>query len=273
MSILARLFGLLYIISLKLYPAKFRTDFSEEMQYVFTEASREAGNSAGKMVALCLRELLDLPGSVMREHLQARKWRLAMSQKYDHLRKQFLIWILANTLAFGALGASLLLFPSIMSISSIVAITLLISIPICLSQWLALRRLFPASPLWILTIFAGLLLAYVFNKAISEGLWLTIDDESIAVLTLVYLVIGFAIGLPQWLILRQWFSKSSIWLLGSSLGVALGFWLVLATNLIHWSEIVSYFVVVLLYASATGLVLVRLLSHHHKSRVSVVNTL
>ena len=273
MSNLVRFFGLLYNISLKLYPAKFRTDFSEEMQYTFAEASQEVGYSAAKVLALYLRELFEWPGSVLREHLRAREWRLAIPQKHDHISKQFLIWIFASILGFGALGVAFILFTAVLSISGNVATMLIISIPIGLSQWFALRRMFPVSPLWIFTILAGLLLTFVLYKAIPEGLWLMFDDESIAVMTLTYLVFGFAIALPQWLILRQWFSKSSIWVLGSSLGVALSFWLVISSELVNRSGIVSYCLAALLYAITTGLVLVRLLSRHHKSGASVVNTL
>ena len=59
-----------------------------------------------------------------------------MSKQNGYLIKQFLIWIFANILGFGALGASLLVFPSIMS--SLVSTTLIITIPIALAQWLAL---------------------------------------------------------------------------------------------------------------------------------------
>ena len=194
-----------------------------------------------------------------------------MSQKSGYLSKQFLIWVFANILGFGALGASLLVFPSLMSISGIVASTLIISIPISLAQWIALRRILPTSILWILTVPVGLLLAVSIYKVIPDGLWQIVDDESTAVLTVLYLVMGFTIGLPQWLILRRQFTSSSIWLLGSSIGVAAGLWLVLATDLINQSGIISCIVGVLVYVIVTGLTLSRLLVYHNQSQTNLVN--
>jgi hypothetical protein len=195
-----------------------------------------------------------------------------MAQRSSYMRNPFLIWIFANLLGFGALAASLIVLPSLMSIEGLVVSTFIISIPISLAQWIALRRIFPISPLWIFTIPIGLLLGILINKVIPDGLWQIVDDESTAVLTGLYLVMGFFIGLPQWLILRRQFSRSSIWLLGSSVGVALGFWLVLATDLINRSGIISAIVVVLVYVIATGIILLRLLSYYNIPKATVANT-
>jgi hypothetical protein len=63
-----------------------------------------------------------------------------MSQKLGYSSKQFLIWFFANILGFGALGASILVFPSILGISGFFTTTFIIAIPISLAQWIALRR-------------------------------------------------------------------------------------------------------------------------------------
>lgn len=194
-----------------------------------------------------------------------------MSQQFGFIRKPFLIWIIANILGFGVLGIALLVIPSLMSISGIFGSTLIISIPISLAQWIALRRIFPISMLWILSIPVGLLLAILIIRELPDGLWQIADDESPAALTVGYLLIGLIIGLPQWLLLRHLFSNSSIWLLGSSIGVALGSGLVLATGLINQSTIVSYIVVVLVYAISTGLILSWLLAYQDQSQTYVVN--
>ena len=194
-----------------------------------------------------------------------------MSQQSGYISKPFLIWIFANILGFSALAISLLVLPSLMSISGIVVSTLIISIPISLAQWIALRRIFPISILWILSIPVGLLLAVLIIRELPDGLWQIADDESPAVLTVGYLLIGLIIALPQWLLLRHQFSNSSIWLLGSSIGVAVGFGLVIAIDLINQSEIISYLVVVLVYAITTGLILSRLLAYHNQSQINVVN--
>ena len=90
-------------------------------------------------------------------------------------------------------------------------------------------------------------------------------------LTALYLVLGFAIGLPQWLLLRQRFANASIWLLGSSLGVALGFWLILATDLVHQSGFLPYIVVILVYTTVTGLSLTGLLAYNNQPQTNLVN--
>ncbi len=81
MSIQTRIFAWLYTQSLKLYPAQFRANFSDEMQSVFDEISLEAGNSPGKMLALFGREIRDWPGAVWQEHLYAKEGYL-MNQNY-----------------------------------------------------------------------------------------------------------------------------------------------------------------------------------------------
>ena len=194
-----------------------------------------------------------------------------MSQHSIYLNKSFYIWIFANILGFSALGLALLVFPSLMSISGIFGSTLIISIPISIAQWIALRRIYPISILWILSIPISILFVVLLIREIPDGLWQIFDPESLAVLTVLFLFIGFTIGFPQWLILRRQFSSSSIWLLGSSIGVALGFGLVLTTNLINQSTIISYIVVVLVYAISTGLILSWLLNYHNKSQSNVVS--
>ncbi len=63
MSALPRILGWLYAQSLKLYPAKFRANFSEEMQSVFAEVVTD--KSRRESILLFLRELGDLPGSLL----------------------------------------------------------------------------------------------------------------------------------------------------------------------------------------------------------------
>ena len=197
-------------------------------------------------------------------------WRWAMSQITSFLNKQFIIWVFANLLGVAVLGAALFVFPFLMTISGFAASTLIISIPISLAQWIALRRILQNSTWWILSVPTGMLLAVLIYKGIPGGLWESLDDESTAVLTFLFFVLGLTIGLPQWLILRRHFSSSSIWLLGSSIGVAAGFGFVLATDLINQSETVSYILIVLVYAVITGLTLSWLLAHYNQSQTNLV---
>ncbi len=176
-----------------------------------------------------------------------------MSKESNLLNKSFLVWISANILGFAALGVLRLAFPSVMSISDFVPIFLMISIPIGLAQWLALRHISRMSALWVFTVPVGVLLAALIFRIAPYGLWLNLDDESILALTSGYVVLGLSIGLPQWLMLRRLLTKSSIWLLSSSIAVATGFWLVLITDLINQSGILSAIVIVLIYPIITGL--------------------
>ena len=192
-----------------------------------------------------------------------------MSQKSSYLSKQFLTWLFANILGFGALGASYFVVPSKILMSGIVASTIIISIPISLAQWIALRRILHTSILWVFTVAVGLPLAFLIIKVIPDGLWQLVDDESIAGLTAGYLVIGFSIGVPQWLILRRELPRSSIWLLGSSIGAAAGLWLILVTDLINQSGIISYIIGVLIYSIVTGLTLTGLLAYHNQSQTNL----
>jgi len=194
-----------------------------------------------------------------------------MSQKSSYLNKKLLIWVSANILGFAALGVLLFAAPSLMSVSGIVPTILIISIPIGLAQWIALRRILHTSVLWILTVPIGLLLIVLINRTIPDGLGLGVDDESIAVLIAWYFALGFSIGLPQWLILRSHLSNSSFWVLGSSIAVATGFGFVLATDLINQSVIISAIVVVLIYTMITGLTLSLLLVYNNYSQSYLTN--
>jgi len=194
-----------------------------------------------------------------------------MSQKSGYLSKQFLTWLFANIIGFGTLGALYFVIPSKILMSGIVASTLIISIPISLAQWIALRRILHKSILWIFTVSVGLSLAILISKVIPDGLWQLVDDESIGALTAGYLVGGFSIGVPQWLILRRQLPRSSIWLLGSSIGAAAGLWFLLVTDLINQSGIISYIVGVLIYSIVTGLTLTGLLAYNNQSQANLTN--
>jgi hypothetical protein len=181
--------------------------------------------------------------------------------------KSFWIWILGNLLGVGAMGAALLLLPSLMNLRGILASTLIISLPLSVAQWLALRRISGTSILWVLTIPVGLMLGLLILQNLPEGLWQGVDDESIAVLTAGYLLIGLMIGIPQWLILRRQFSGSSIWLLGSSAAMGASLWLVLVTDLINRSGPFAFIVGVTVYGLITGLILWRLAAWGNQSQV------
>jgi hypothetical protein len=58
-------------------------------------------------------------------------------------------------------------------------------------------------------------------------------------------------------------------LLGSSIGVAAGFWIIFVTDLVNQSGIISYIVGALVYSIVTGLVLTGLLANQNRSQVNL----
>jgi hypothetical protein len=188
-----------------------------------------------------------------------------MNLKSGYLSKSFLIWVFANILGICATAALPLLFASLLeSLRSGVVSGFIFSFPISLAQWLALRRISQTSILWVLTVPVGILIYFLIGL-IPDGLVQIVDDESIVFLTASYLMIGFTVGLLQWFIMRRQFSGSSLWILGSTVGVGFSFWLILATDLINRSGIMAFIVGVLVYPITTGLILLRLLAHHNQS--------
>ena len=65
-----RLIERLYRLLLRFYPRKFRYEFSDEMVLVFTSSINEAAQyGVVALACTCLREMRDLPGSIMRQYL------------------------------------------------------------------------------------------------------------------------------------------------------------------------------------------------------------
>ena len=180
-------------------------------------------------------------------------------------------WIVANLLGVAAIGA-LSLIPFLTSIPGMLVSSLIIGLPIGFAQWIALRRVAPISILWVLTISAGLLLGLVvINSPIPVLPWGFLDDESVLSLTAACTTIAFFVGLAQWLLLRGHFTKSLVWLLSSAVGLGLGTGLVLVSNLIHQSGLVSIILVALVYAIVTGLVISWLRASRRKTESNLVN--
>jgi hypothetical protein len=152
---------------------------------------------------------------------------------------------------------------------NIVVSVFIFSVPISLAQWLALRYISRTSILWVLTIPLGFLVYTLIYRLIPDGSMQIVDDESTVVLTGIYLLIGFLVGLLQWFILRRQFSGSALWILGSSVGIGFSFWFIIATDLINRSGIIAFIIGVLLYTTITGLILIRLIAHHDQSKTNM----
>ena len=63
-------FNALYHRLIRLYPASFRSEFGEEMQDVFSQALFSRKSNRQK-AAFLLKEVFDLPGALLRQHLAA----------------------------------------------------------------------------------------------------------------------------------------------------------------------------------------------------------
>ena len=175
--------------------------------------------------------------------------------------RMFLYWNLGNLLGWAFISALLTALPGVRSIPGFFVALLVLAIPFGLAQWLVLRRFIPVSPLWVVTIPISWFLFYLIAYLIPDTLLQNVDDEATSTLTFGYLVLGAVMGLSQWLILRRKLTRAALWILGSSLGVGLGFGIVLATGLINQYEYISYTVVVLVYSIVTGSLLSWLLNH------------
>jgi hypothetical protein len=194
-----------------------------------------------------------------------------MARKLYEVGRVILGWIVANLLGVAAIGVLVLILPFLTSIPGMLVSSLIIGLPIGFAQWIALRRVVPISILWTLTISAGLLLGLVVINSPISGIWGFLEDESVLSLTAAYTTIGLLVGLAQWLFLWGHFTRSLVWPLSSAVGLGLGIGLVLASNLIHQSEIISIILVFFVYTIATGLVKSWLPASHRKTESNLVN--
>ena len=175
--------------------------------------------------------------------------------------RMFLYWNLGNLLGWAFILVLRTVLPHVRALPGFFVALLVVGILFGLAQWLVLHRFLPVSPLWVVTIPISWVLFYLIPYIIPESLLQNADDESTSMLTFAYLVMGAMMGLSQWLMLRRKLTRAALWILGSSLGVGLGFGIVLATGLISQYEYISYTIVVLVYSIATGSLLAWLLNH------------
>jgi hypothetical protein len=187
-----------------------------------------------------------------------------MLQRFGYARKQFLVWFLANLLGFGALGISILVFPTILGKLGFYATTFILALPISLAQWIVLWRIQSISILWILTIPIAIPLSFLVLELIPAGFWFEADNDSVLAMTSMFLVVGLMIGLLQWIILRRQLARAATWLFGSSIGVAGSFWFIAMTGLLDHSGVMAYVVVALIYAGTTGLFLSGIIACNHE---------
>jgi hypothetical protein len=96
-SRLAPLIIVLYTQILRLYPRQFCAEFGSEMQAVFALAVKQAEKQGvSSVTAVWLRELRDLPMSIIREHIVSRKVKSAMKWfHYDQTQEARIVrWLI-----------------------------------------------------------------------------------------------------------------------------------------------------------------------------------
>lgn len=185
-----------------------------------------------------------------------------MPRKISETAIVILGWFVANSLGVAAVAAVPLILPFLTSIRGFLFSSLVIGTLIGFAQWIALRRVASISWLWILTIPVAL---PVSLGVINSGILGVLEDESVLSLTATYTFTGFLVGLTQWLLLRTQFSNSFVWVIASSVGLGLGFGLALASDLIDQYGFFTAILVILVYSTATGLVLSLLPSLNRES--------
>jgi hypothetical protein len=195
-----------------------------------------------------------------------------MAHKSGDFWRIFLIWVAANVVGFVIPPLVPLLFPSVAALSGFFGTLLLISLPLGIAQWLALRRILPVAVWWIITIPVSVMFFILAIREIPESYWQLIESEASFVFFGIYFILGLMTGLPQWLILRLQVDPSSIWLVSSAIGVGLGVTFVTGTNLINSSGVFAYMVAVLFYVVTTGLTLSILISGKNAAPSTVTKT-
>ena len=169
-----------------------------------------------------------------------------MSQITSEIRKAFLIWSGACIVVLGLTPLILYLLPSYTVFLGLLSSTLIISIPLSIAQWIALRRILPVSILWIFSAPASILAFILIIREIPERYWLGEYSESLMGMVFPLTMIGLFIALPQWLILRREHNNAVVWILGTVLGFAIGAAVVIGTDLVNTNGLAAYIIAVLI---------------------------
>lgn len=226
----------LYSRLLRLYPAGFRDQFADEMTAVFAQTVMEASERGlGVFTAVCLRECRDLAFNLAQEQWQSlTKREIPMTTIPKKPGWSFYpSWVVLTTLSIPlAFGIILLIIPQIVKVvgDTIVVngrtritedwIGMILFIPVMglvsgLLQYLMLRRYLPRMGWWVVATALAWPLAAVGLYFMSL---FHLDTNDYWFGLLVTLVIGGAIGLMQWLVLRQHVPHSGWWVPATVVG-------------------------------------------------------
>ncbi len=158
MIAIVRLIIRIYAVLLHLYPQSFRAEFEQEMQAVFAKAVTEAAGRGGlSLVGLCLREMRDWPGTILREHLQRRNEHVS-----SHTNEP-VTWKPASRLAL-LVGLALFLIPVTYGMESLMPFAIIATTIVTLMAFVLLVSivgLFKGLPRWSLPSVGALLSVFV----------------------------------------------------------------------------------------------------------------
>lgn len=163
------------------------------------------------------------------------------------------VWSLANLIGFviPALYPFLFFIPPHVGF---VTLALMLSVPLAIAQWAALRQLGQGMLAWLATVPAGVFVMQVIITRVPDDFWPDYR-EGLGAAWLLGLLLGALVAVPQWMILRRRFPTASLWILASAGGLALGSEFLIVSNLINFSPDLSLVLWSLSYALPTGYVL------------------
>lgn len=235
MSVIIWLATELYSAMIRLYPISFRQEFGAEMVAVFSESIVEAeGENKRHLFATILREIRDLPFTLLREHW--RNFSNSEPNLMTIIRKPtwffYPAWIILTALCVTVA------FPIYFVINQVVE-TLIgdvffedqlfsyIFVPTAgilmgLAQYVLLRTYLPRMGWWVLATAGGWSLGLVLMSiVIFRALTYFLGDEAIYAswaIPLALILMGLSIGFGQWLLLRRRLPRAGWWIAANALG-------------------------------------------------------
>jgi len=230
MRTLTRIFGWLYTHSLNLYPAGFYAEFGDEIQAVFEATMLEAEKTDWPRILMLFgREIRDWPGAVWREHWSALT-KKEVSMTTIHKKPEWFLypaWIILQVSSIPI--AYILSFVILRVITDSVGdyiyvdgvrhitedyLAMYIFVPIVglvmgVLQYGLLRRCLPRMGWWVLATTGGWLLGVLL--ILISG-WLNFWTSESFDIDFAFIVLGFSIGVGQWLLLRRRLPRAGWWI-------------------------------------------------------------
>jgi hypothetical protein len=231
-----------YRLSLRLFPRPFRDEFYEEMTSIFSQAVAEAARvSWGDLLVIVLRELSDYPFSLVREH-----W-----HNFSHLEPNLMTtikkpewffypaWILLTVLCvplafilyFAIIRIVMIFVGDFIYVGGVRHITEdflfgYIFIPLTgllagLPQYGLLRHYLPRMGWWVLATAGGWLLGLLLNLGwlkTVDYIWAGEMIYSSWAIDIAFVLLGFSIGVAQWLLLQQRLPRVGWWIVANVIG-------------------------------------------------------